>query len=176
MKAHRQYGMTLIELMVALAIGAFLMIGAITVFMQSRTTFRVTESMSRLQENARFALQVLEPEIRMAHFWGLTPTTTNVGNRARPTAANGPGPDDCGNNWTINLDQAVEGSNNNYPFACAGFGTVEANADTLTVRRTSEDFETPPLSGGATMRIQSIRGTGNSRSSSVPLSRRASTS
>jgi type IV pilus assembly protein PilW len=163
MKAHRQYGMTLIELMVALAIGAFLMIGAITVFMQSRTTFRVTESLSRLQENARFALQVLEPEIRMAHFWGLTPTTTNVGNRARPTAANGPGPDDCGNNWTINLDQAVEGSNNNYPFACAGFGTVEANADTLTVRRTSEDFETPPLAGGATMRIQSIRGTGDSQ-------------
>ena len=115
MKAHKQYGMTLIELMVALAIGAFLMIGAITVFMQSRTTFRVTESLSRLQENARFALQVLEPEIRMAHFWGLTPTTTNVGNRARPTAANGPGPDDCGNNWTINLDQAVEGSNNSYP-------------------------------------------------------------
>ena len=33
--------------MVALAIGAFLMIGAITVFMQSRTTFRLTESIAR---------------------------------------------------------------------------------------------------------------------------------
>ena len=162
MKAHKQSGMTLIELMVALAIGAFLMIGAITVFMQSRTTFRVTESVSRLQENARFSLEVLEPDIRMAHYWGLTTATTNVGNRARPTAANGIGPDNCGNNWTINLDQAVQGSNNSYGFGCAGFGTVETNADTLTVRHAAEDFETPPLAGGATMRIQSIRGAGNS--------------
>src|SRR5690606_21019944 len=46
-------GVTLIELMVALAIGSFLMIGAVTVFMQGRTTFRVTESIARLQENAR---------------------------------------------------------------------------------------------------------------------------
>ena len=162
MKAHKQYGMTLIELMVALAIGAFLMIGAITVFMQSRTTFRVTESLSRLQENARFAVDVLEPEIRMAHYWGLTTATTNVWNRARPAAANGIGPDGCGNNWTINLDQAVEGSNNSYGFGCAGFGTVEANADTLVVRHASEDFETPPLTNANTMRIQSIRGAGNS--------------
>ncbi|HET7608276.1 MAG TPA: prepilin-type N-terminal cleavage/methylation domain-containing protein, partial [Gammaproteobacteria bacterium] len=53
-------GLTLIELMVALAIGMFLMIGAITVFMQSRTTFRVNESVARLQENARFVLDTLE--------------------------------------------------------------------------------------------------------------------
>ena len=110
MKAHKQYGMTLIELMVALAIGAFLMIGAITVFMQSRTTFRVTESVSRLQENARFALEVLEPEIRMAHYWGLTPTTTNVGNRrARRRLPTARGPMTCGNNWTINLDRGCRG-------------------------------------------------------------------
>ncbi len=70
-----QSGVTLIELMVALAIGAFLMIGAITVFMQSRTTFRVTESLSRLQENGRFALDALEPDIRMARYWGLTTRT-----------------------------------------------------------------------------------------------------
>jgi type IV pilus assembly protein PilW len=56
MNPRQQHGMTLIELMVALAIGAFLMIGAISVFVQSRTTFRVTESVSRLQETARFAL------------------------------------------------------------------------------------------------------------------------
>ena len=31
------------------------------------------------------------------------------------------------------------------------------------MRRASEDFETPPLTGGATMRIQSIRGTGDSQ-------------
>ena len=162
MKLRTQFGMTLIELMVALAIGAFLMLGAMTVFIQSRTTFRITESLARLQENGRFAIQVLEPEIRMAHYWGLTTLTSSVAGRAGPTAANGPGPDNCGNNWTINLDEAVDGSNNSYGFACLGALArpvpVETNSDTLIVRRASEEAETPPLTGANTLRIQSVRG------------------
>ena len=35
---RRVAGVTLIELMVAMAIGSFLMLGAMTVFVQSRTT------------------------------------------------------------------------------------------------------------------------------------------
>ena len=158
MKLRTQFGMTLIELMVALAIGAFLMLGAMTVFMQSRTTFRVTESLSRLQENGRLAISVLEPDIRMAHYWGLTNLTGNIANRARPNATNGIGVDNCGVNWTINLDEAVDGSNNSYGFACAGTLPVETNSDTLIVRRAGEDVETPPLVGANTMRIQSVRG------------------
>jgi type IV pilus assembly protein PilW len=149
--------MTLIELMAALAIGAFLMIGAITVFVQSRTTFRITESISRMQENARFALDVLEPDIRMAHYWGLNTTTSYVDNQAQPDEANGPGPDDCGNNWTIDLEQAIDGDNNGYGFGCAGT-LPSATADTLIVRRAAEDPETLPLAGpGGTLRLQSVR-------------------
>lgn len=137
--SRRQCGMTLIELMVALAIGAFLMIGAVTVFMQSRTTFRVTESMSRLQENARFALEALEPDIRMAHYWGLTPRTNLILERRAPTEAAGLGTHTCGNNWNINLNEAVEGTNNAYAWACAANGAAAVNSDTLVVRRASED-------------------------------------
>ncbi len=162
MKAHKQYGMTLIELMVALAIGAFLMIGAITVFMQSRTAFRVTESLSRMQENARFALDLLEADVRMAHYWGLNTVTTTVANRAAPTAANGPGVDTCGNNWTINLDQAVQGSNNSYVWGCAGTAPVEVNADTLVVRRASEDLVPAAQLQAGGLHLQSVRGTGDS--------------
>ena len=81
---HRGAGMTLIELMVALAIGSFLIIGAVQVFMQSRTTFRVTESVARLHENARFALDQLEPDIRMANYWGLTTRASRIDGRATP--------------------------------------------------------------------------------------------
>jgi type IV pilus assembly protein PilW len=152
---HRQYGLTLIELMVALAIGAFLMIGAITVFMQSRTTFRVTESMSRLQENARFALDALEPDIRMAHYWGLTPRTYLIQGRREPTEGAGVGTHTCGNNWNINLNEAVGGTNNGYNWACGATGTAAVNSDTLVVRRASED-PVPALSAG-TLYIQSTR-------------------
>jgi type IV pilus assembly protein PilW len=154
--------MTLIELMLALAIGAFLMIGAMTVFMQCRATFRVTESVSRLQENARFALEVIEPQIRMARFWGTAANAASIANRGGPRAADGPGPDACGRNWTIDLERAVESSNNSYRFACAGQAPVETAADTLTLRRASRDAEDLPLTGARTLRLQSVRGAGES--------------
>jgi type IV pilus assembly protein PilW len=153
---RRQHGMTLIELMVALAIGAFLMIGAITVFVQSRMTFRVTESVSRLQENARFALDSLEPDIRMAHYWGLTSRTYMVQGRLSPEDAASIGNQECAVNWAINLDEAVEGTNNDYTWDCDAQGTAQANSDTLVVRRASEDPVTGALTAGG-LYIQSSR-------------------
>lgn len=154
---RREHGMTLIELMVALAIGAFLMLGAITVFMQSRTTFRVTESVARLQESARFALEAMEPDIRMAHYWGLTSRTYMIQGRLAPTAPAGMGTHACGNNWNLNLNEAVEGTNNAYSWACGAQFTAETNSDTLVVRRASEDPVTGALSNN-TLYIQSARG------------------
>jgi type IV pilus assembly protein PilW len=140
--------MTLIELMVAVAIGAFLMIGAMTVFMQSRTTFRVTESLSRLQENARFALEALEADVRMAQYWGFVSRSELILGRRDPTQPPGLGPATCGQNWTINLNQAVQGTNNGYGWACAGQAPVEANSDTLVVRHAGDDLITPPNLAG----------------------------
>jgi len=156
---RRIAGITLIELMVAMAIGSFLMIGAVTVFMQGRTTFRVNESVSRLQENARFVLDALEPEIRMAHYWGLTSRTIKLQGRATPADPTPPGlgvANDCGLNWSINLGNEVTGTNNNYAWACAAFGGgAQPLADTLEIRRVSEDPVALPLAG--TMYVQSAR-------------------
>ncbi len=66
----RQTGLTLIELMIAMVIGVFLLIGTLTVFTQSRANFRVADSIARLQENARFAMDLVEPDLRLARFWG----------------------------------------------------------------------------------------------------------
>jgi len=65
-----QRGLTLIELMIAMLIGLFLILGTLTVFQQSRSNFRVADSVARLQENARFALDIMEPDIRLSSFWG----------------------------------------------------------------------------------------------------------
>lgn len=155
---ERIAGMTLIELMVALAIGAFLMIGAVTVFMQGRTTFRVNESMSRMQENARFALDTLEPDIRMAHYWGLTTRTAKILGRLAVTEDETDpslGPDTCGINWTVDLDRAIDGTNNDYAWpACAAGGGAQAGADSFVVRRVSED---PVVPAANTMHVQSAR-------------------
>ncbi len=159
MNRRLQRGMTLIELMVALAIGAFLMLGAITVFMQSRTAFRVTESMSRLQENARFALDTMEPDIRMAHFWGLTPRTYLIQGRAAPADGAGVGVHDCGNNWKLNLNETVEGSNTyaNVIGCPPTTGAQVPNSDVLVVRRAGEDAIAAAALTPGTLYIQSTR-------------------
>lgn len=141
----RACGFTLIELMVALAISSFLLIGAVTIYMQGRTAFRVNESISRLQEDARFALDLLEPDIRMASYFGLQSRPSMVENRADaldPIPAGLNVNDDCRQNWAIDLDRPVEVSNNAYTWGgnCPAFGNgAVAGADTLVVRRVSED-------------------------------------
>ena len=67
-----QAGMTLVELMVSLAIGSFLIVGAVQVYNQSRQAFVINESIARVQETAQFAMDTIEADIRMASNWGFT--------------------------------------------------------------------------------------------------------
>ncbi|HDS1675143.1 TPA: PilW family protein [Stenotrophomonas maltophilia] len=63
-------GLSLVELMVALVISLVLMLGVVQVFIASQTASRLSEGASRVQENARFALDFLERDIRMAGHMG----------------------------------------------------------------------------------------------------------
>ena len=59
-------GLSLVELMVALVVGLLLTAGAISVFLSNKRTHEVTSGLSRLQENARFALETMLRDLRMA--------------------------------------------------------------------------------------------------------------
>lgn len=61
-------GFSLVELMVALTLGAFLIGAVITAFVAARTTATETETLSRAQENVRFASDYLIRDIRNAGF------------------------------------------------------------------------------------------------------------
>ena len=74
----KQKGLGLVELLVALAIGSFLVLGAITVFVQSRMNYRTAESVARIQENARYAMDTLGPDIRLARNWGTLNSPASV--------------------------------------------------------------------------------------------------
>ena len=58
---RREAGLTLIELMVAMLIGIFLALGSVTVFTQSRSSYRTSDGQARLQENLRFVMDTIEP-------------------------------------------------------------------------------------------------------------------
>ncbi|MCK5498240.1 MAG: PilW family protein [Gammaproteobacteria bacterium] len=66
----RQQGMTLVEIMIALVLGAFLLGGVMQIFLSSKQTYQMQDGMSRLQENGRFAMDFLTRDIRMADYWG----------------------------------------------------------------------------------------------------------
>ena len=65
----RSQGFSLIELMVALVIGSLLIAGTVFVYVQSRNSYGVNETVARLQETARYAMSVVEPDIRMSSYW-----------------------------------------------------------------------------------------------------------
>ena len=81
-------GLSLVELLVALAIGSVLIVGAVTVYSNSRSTYAVNESIARLQERGRYVMSVVEPDIELAGYYGFTnlPDTLRLVNGAAPSA------------------------------------------------------------------------------------------
>jgi len=63
---QRQSGFTLVELMVALAIGLIASIGIVSLFNGTSRSNRLQEGLARLQENGRFAVARIETDLRMA--------------------------------------------------------------------------------------------------------------
>ena len=66
------HGFTLVELMVGLAVGLFVSLAAISVFVSTRTLQSVSSSGTRMSENARLAMELLQRDFRSAGFQGCT--------------------------------------------------------------------------------------------------------
>ena len=129
--------MSLVELMVAMTIGLFLIGGAFYVYINSRDSMAVTDTISRLQERARFALDTMEPDLRLASYWGLHSNAQVIDGRAttlNPTgiAVNG----ECGDGWVTALETAVEGRDHTGAAweDCIAADDLSVNADTISVR------------------------------------------
>jgi len=118
-KRRTQRGFTLVEMMIAMVIGLILSAGVIQIFLSSRQSYRMQEGLSRLQENARFAMGFLTREVRMAGFTGCyrgTPSSIenilNTPNSFDWGASNMLGGNDgsSGGSWTPALDTSLSGS------------------------------------------------------------------
>ncbi len=154
-----QAGLTLVELMVALAIGSFLMIGALQIYNQSRHAFVINESIARVQETAQFAMDTIEADLRMASNWGQNSRSLAVEGRSlvgNPNPKGLPEPVDCGIGWALDLTLAVDGQNNNFGLPCAAKGVdgAQPNSDVLTIRRAT--VATQALEAGR-LQIQTTR-------------------
>ena len=156
--SRREHGLTLVEMMVALAIGSFLMIGAVQIYNQSRQAFVINESIARVQETAQFAMDTIEADLRMASNWGMTSRPLTIFGRAEQTDPNPKVlsvPLTCGEDWPLELTVPVDGFDNVHGLTCpADSGAAQASSDVLTVRRASVD--PVPLQNGR-LQIQTTR-------------------
>lgn len=65
-----QSGLSLIELMIAMALGLILTLGVVQIFLGSSQTYRLEDSLGKVQENIRFSLGTLQYDARMAGHFG----------------------------------------------------------------------------------------------------------
>jgi type IV pilus assembly protein PilW len=123
-----QTGMTLIEIMIALLIGAFLVGGVLQIFINSKQTYRMQEGLSRLQENGRFALDFLANDIRMTGFIGCNNQATLTNTLNTPTA------------FLYNFSKAIEGFESTSasawtPTINSAITSPLGDSDVITIRR-----------------------------------------
>jgi type IV pilus assembly protein PilW len=72
----KHHGMSLISLMIALTIGAFLLAGLFTLWLQTRNTLNAQGSLAQLQDNERMALTVMANTVQDSGYY---PIAENYG-------------------------------------------------------------------------------------------------
>ena len=171
MRATRssQRATTLVELMVALALGLLAVAAAASLHQRASAAYRTLQTYARLQEVARLALQVLETDLRMANHWALHRQSGLISNRgvagmplAEPFDAGRQARIDLcggdGSRWALRLDEYVAGSNDGFGLACDAVGTPSSAADTVVVRRAAGDA--PDSLAAGRIYLQTTRGEG----------------
>lgn len=76
--SRNQQGMTLLEILIAMTIGLFLVGGILVVYTATNQSYRLSESTSRLQESARFAFEMIANDVRSVGHMGCFTGTPNV--------------------------------------------------------------------------------------------------
>ena len=87
---RRQRGLTMVELIIAMALGLVISASVLTAYVSASRNFAMDERYSRMQENARYALRVLSEDLQMVDFWGQLISTDTIATSLAVSAG------DCG--------------------------------------------------------------------------------
>ncbi len=126
-----QRGFSLLELMISLVIGLILSAAAISVLLSNKRAYEQSEQYAVMQDNARYAVQVIEDELQMVDFWGETLANSfrNVG-----FLPNNGCDGDANSNSLVNTIWATT-ANSSKMLTC--LSDVQINSDILVVKALS---------------------------------------
>ena len=153
---HRQSGFTIIEVMIAMTLGLFIVAALSSVFVYRSRNHAQDERVSRVTDEIRFAMAQLTTDLEMAGYWAQkhNPASIDIDDNLDDRG-------DCGaagTDWVFEdrtplqlLDDAT-GSTANAMFSCIAAGDVMPNTDILAIKRVdgiesriegtaSDDFE-----------------------------------
>ena len=127
-------GLTLVELMIALAIASFTLLGAVRLYAHTAAMIRTGHSVQALEEAAQQALNVLRRDGELAGFFGLM--SDDATDRLAATQMQSlTVRNDCGEDWSVNVNEAISGSDNSYGWDCRAYAGLPASgADTVVLR------------------------------------------
>jgi type IV pilus assembly protein PilW len=128
--------MTLVEVMVAMALGLLLTLAMTTLHARVLRLAADTSRAADAQDTLRVALSILEFELSHAGYWGLVPDASRIAGRssdATPLAITVIG--DCGPGWAIDLDRQLEAWTNGWPLGCTPFAGDAPTSGVLVLRR-----------------------------------------
>ena len=147
---HRQSGFSLIELMVAVTLGLFLMTALVEVLLSGNRSFTSANHLSRLQENGRIATSMIVTDLKRAGYMGGNSEVGNIlGSLGPETPAISCATADT--TWGRMVTEGVFGLNDtNAGYACipnpSAAPLAYLRGDVLTVRLASPWVVTGALS------------------------------
>lgn len=154
--AKTQSGLSLIELMIAILIGAIVIAAVIQIFLGVRETYQVQEAKSRMQENGRFAVQILSRNLMEAGYYGCATRTGIIANNTLNNS----------NDYRWDFTTGIEGLEATGPDTWSpaldsSITSPLSGSDILTVRGSQEPTYLVSAHGGGDIQIETNNGLDN---------------
>ena len=152
-------GLSLVELMVAMTIGLIVMAAVSTIFVDTKKNYVVQDALARLQENARFAMEMVVRDLRMAGYYGCADDVSAITNTVIG----------AGTGAAYDISNPLQGSeskSNWYPLAAtpvAAPSAMRAGTDAIAIRyldRTTSVQIDAPFMPNTSAALQTAAGNG----------------
>jgi len=140
-----QKGLTITELMIAVAAGLIVSAAVAGLFLQSQSSYNQNDEIGYLQENGRYALRVLEEDLSMVNYFGgiQIPTVITVTDADLGLTSNGCG---AAAGWNYSLATTVSYLSQtdttavNAVYPC--ITSIDEDTDVLMIKRAKGEFFT----------------------------------
>lgn len=126
-----QAGLSIVELMIAMALSLLLGVGIFQVFISNQQSARLTQALTQVQDTGRLTLDMMSRDIRNADYWGCASNVSRVNNKIDTT---GTGYDSDIHGWAIGANQSVNGFDNVAANTTIGGQSVREGTDVLELR------------------------------------------